>query len=58
MPQSSYSQDVASADFFLFPKPKAPMKGKRFATIGEIKEKSKKELLAKPKSTFQKCFED
>ena len=34
------------------------MKGKRFATIEEIKEKSKQELFAIPKSTFQKCFVD
>ena len=34
------------------------MKGKRFATIEEIKEKSKQELLAISKSAFQKCFED
>ena len=37
---------------------KTPIKGKRFATIDEIKEKSKQELLAIPKSSFQKCFED
>ena len=34
------------------------MKGKRFATIEEVKEKSKHKLLAIPKSRFQKCFED
>ena len=34
------------------------MKGKRFAMIEEIKEKSKQDLLAIPKSDFQKCFED
>ena len=34
------------------------MKGKRFATIEEIKEKSKQRLLAVPKSAFQKCFEN
>ena len=34
------------------------MKSKRFATIEEIKEKSKQELLVIPKSAFQKCFED
>ena len=33
------------------------MKGKHFATIEEIKERSKQELLAIPKSAFQKCFE-
>ena len=37
---------------------KTPKKGKHFATIEDIKEKSKRELLAIPKSTFQKCFED
>ena len=34
------------------------MKGKCFATIVEIKEKSKQELLALPKNLFQKCIED
>ena len=34
------------------------MKGKRFATIEEIKEKLKQKLLVIPKSEFQKCFED
>ena len=32
------------------------MKGKRFATIEEMTEKWKQELLAKPKSEIQKCF--
>ena len=58
LPQPPYSPDLTPADFFRFPKLKTPMKGKRFATIEEIKEKSKQELLALPKSAFQKCFED
>ena len=37
---------------------KTPIKGKRFDKIEEIKEKSKQQLLATPKSAFQKCFED
>ena len=37
---------------------KTAMKGKRFATIEEIKEKSKLDLLVIPKSSFQKLFED
>ena len=41
----------------LKPKPNH-LKGKRFATIEEIKEKSKQELLAIPKTPFQKYFED
>ena len=56
--QPPYSPDQASADFFLFSKLKTPMKGKCFATIEEIKEKSKQELLAIPKSAFHKWFED
>ena len=35
-----------------------PMRGKRFAMIEEVEEKSKLELLAIPKSAFQKCFGD
>ena len=58
MPQSAYSLDLAPADFWLFPKLKTPMKGKRYATIEEIKEKSNQQLLAIPKSMFQKFFED
>ena len=57
MSQPPYSPDLAPADFFLFSKLKTAMKGKRFATIEEIKEKSKQELLGIQKSAFQKCFE-
>ena len=57
IPQPPYSLDLAFADFFLFPKLESPMKGKGFATIEEIKEKSKQKLLAIPKSAFQKRFE-
>ena len=45
MPQLPYAPDLAPADFFLFPKLKTQMKGKHFAMIEEIKEKSKQELL-------------
>ena len=58
MPQPPHSPDLVPTDFFLFPKLKTPMKGKRFATTEEIKEKSKQRLLAIPKSAFQKCFQD
>ena len=58
MPQPLYSPDLAPAHFILFPKLKTPMKVKNFATIEELKEVSKQELLAIPKRAFQKCFED
>ena len=41
----------------LKPNPNHP-NGKRFATIEEIKEKSKQELLLIPKKAFLKRFED
>ena len=58
MPQPPYLLDLVPADFFLFSKLKTAMKVKWFATIEEIKEKSKQKLLAIPKCAFRKCFED
>jgi len=58
LPQSPYSPDMAPCNFFLFPKLKKTMKGRRFANIDEIKTESLKELNAIPKSEFQKCFQD
>ena len=52
MTQPLYSPDLALAEFFPLPKTEDS------ATIEEIKEKSKQELLAIPKSAFQKCFKD
>ena len=57
MPQAQYLPDLQTG-FYLFPKLKTRKKGKCFATIEVIKEKSKQELLAIPKITFQKCFKD
>ncbi|KAH8404551.1 hypothetical protein KR009_006498 [Drosophila setifemur] len=44
MPQPPYSPDLAPCDFFLFPKLKRPMKGRRYGTLDEIKTASKEEL--------------
>ena len=41
MPQPLYTPDLAAADLFLFSRLKSPMKGKRFASIDEIKEKAR-----------------
>ena len=49
MPHWMCSSDLAPADVLLFPKLKRPLKGKRFAMIEDIKDKSKQELLAIPK---------
>ncbi|UYV68218.1 hypothetical protein LAZ67_5003413 [Cordylochernes scorpioides] len=58
MPQPPYSPDLAPWDFFLFPKLKRPMKGRRYATLDEIKMASKEELKKIFKNDFLKCFED
>ncbi|UYV60352.1 hypothetical protein LAZ67_1000919 [Cordylochernes scorpioides] len=57
MPKPPYSPDLAPCDFFLFPKLKRPMKGRRYSTLDEIKTASKEEL-KKKKKIFLKCFED
>ena len=51
--QPSYSPDLAPADFFLFPKLKSTLKGRRFQTIEEIKENSLQDLRAIPQYAFQ-----
>ncbi|UYV71490.1 hypothetical protein LAZ67_8003487 [Cordylochernes scorpioides] len=53
MPQPPYSPDLAPCDFFLFPKLKWPMKGRRYATLDEIKTASKEELKKKKKRFFE-----
>jgi transposase len=38
VPQPPYSPDLATADFFLFPKLKSTLKGQRFESIEETEE--------------------
>ena len=57
VPQPPYSPDLAPADFFLFPKLKSTLKGRRFDTFDEIQKNSTKELFAIPKEAFQKAFQ-
>jgi len=56
-PQPPYSPDLAPADFFLFPKLKTTLKGRRFQTIEEIQENAIRELRAITESTFQEAFQ-
>jgi transposase len=59
MPQPPYSPDMAASDFFLFPKMKKPLKGRRFTSINDIKGgASLNELKAIPMIEFEKCFKD
>ena len=58
MPRPPYSPDMAPCGFFLFPKIKRTLKGRRFTAIDDIKSASLKELKAIPKIEFEKCFEN
>ena len=40
-----YSSDLVACDFWLFPKLKFPLKGKRFQTIHEIQENTMGQLM-------------
>jgi transposase len=56
LPQPPYSPDLAPADFFLFPKLKSTLKGRRFESIEAIKTNSLMHLRSIPKTAFQECF--
>lgn len=57
VPQPPYSPDLAPCDFWLFPKLKSPLKGKRFQTVDEIKQNATRRLMDIPKSEFLACFQ-
>ena len=50
VPQPPYYPDLAPADFFLFPKLKSTLKGRRFQMEEEIKENSLQDLHAIPQT--------
>jgi hypothetical protein len=58
IPQPTYLPDQAPEDIFLLPKLKSDFKGRRIATIEEIKENSLRDLKAIPKQAFQHCFQN
>jgi len=58
VPQPPYSPDLAPADFFLFPKLKFSLKGRRFQTVEEIEENSTWDLRAIPQNTFQDALQN
>jgi len=57
IPHPPYSPDLAPCDFFLFPKLKLRMKGRRFNTTEEIQEESQRVLDTIPKRDFQEWFQ-
>lgn len=57
LPHAPYSPDLAPCDFFLFPRMKRGMKGRRFDSIEEVKIKTREELAGITEDEFKKCFE-
>jgi len=57
VPHPPYSPNLAPADFFLFPKLKSTLKGRRFQTIEEIQENAIRELCSITESAFQEAFQ-
>ena len=56
LPQPPYSPDLAPCDFFLFPKLKSVLKGRRFQRIDDIKANSSQTLKAISNEAIQDCF--
>jgi len=55
--QPPYSPDLAPCDFFLFPRLKKVMKGRRFEATEDIKRNSTKTPLDTQKQESAKCFQ-
>jgi hypothetical protein len=55
-PHPPYLPDLAPCDFFLFPKMKIKLKGRRFDTIEEIQAESQKVLSMLTQKDFQDSF--
>jgi hypothetical protein len=56
VPHLPYSPDLAPCDFFLFPKMKIKLKGRRFDTVEEIQAESQKVLKTLTQKDFQDSF--
>jgi len=58
VPQLPCSPDLAPADFFLFPKLKSSLKGRRFQTVEEVEENLIRDLCTIPQNMFQDAFQN
>jgi predicted acetyltransferase len=57
IPHLPYSLDLAPCDFFLFPKMKLKLKGRRFDTIEEIQAESQRVLDTLTEKKFREAFQ-
>jgi transposase len=58
VPHSPYSPDLAPSNFFLLPKLKMKLKGRRFQTVEEIQAESQASLDTLVENDFQECFKN
>jgi len=57
VPQPAYTSDLAPCDFYVFPKMKLWLKGRRFISIEEIQAKLQKVLNMLTPTDFSECFQ-
>jgi hypothetical protein len=57
IPHPPYSPDLAPCDFFLFPKMKLKLKGRRFDTTEDIQAESQRVLDTVTEKDFQEAFQ-
>jgi hypothetical protein len=57
VPHLLYSPDLAPCDFFLFPRLKSTLKGKRFQDVVEMQLNTTRQLQAMPKQAYQTFIE-
>jgi histone-lysine N-methyltransferase SETMAR len=58
VPYPPYSPYLALSDFFLFPKLKMELKGRRFQTVEGVQAESQAVLTTLRENDFQKCFKN
>jgi hypothetical protein len=58
LPHPLYSPDLSLCDFFLFPRLKKMLKGRRDENIEAIQSAVTMELTGIPKEAFSSCFQD
>lgn len=52
-----YSPDLATCDFYLFPKVKSALKGTKIESVEAVKEKAARVLKELTEENFHHCFE-
>jgi predicted acetyltransferase len=57
IPHQMYSPDLALCDFFIFPKMKLKLKGRRFDTIEEIQAEPQRVFETLTEKGFQEAFQ-